>query len=72
MDADTENEIISPTPLAPGRVPGLNQDELTRFKTNKGNKNKKATFKRAELRREKKMDQKAGSTNHPSKIPKRS
>ena len=72
MDADTENEIISPTPLAPGRVPGLNKDELTRFKANKGNKNKKATFKRAELRREQKMDKKAGSTNHPSKIPKKS
>ena len=69
MDADTENEIISPTPLAPGRVPGLNKDELTRFKANK---NKKATFKRVELRREQKMDKKAGSTNHPSKIPEKS
>ena len=72
MDADYDSEETVPaTQLAPGRVPGLNQDELMRFKNNKRNKGQ-TTFKRAEMRREKRIDQKAGNINHPSKLPKRS
>lgn len=72
MNTNSEDETIPATQYAPGRVPGLNQDELTKFKMYKGNNNRRATFKRAEQRREKKMDQKTDNSHHPSKIPKRS